>query len=263
MKKNGFLYRWRGFVQGAFALWFIGFVITGYAANETVVWNVRVGKAKLASIPQYISALGSLTAMKAVAISPVVDGKISQINFSNGQMLVEGDVIAQLDSQQAQAQVNYDNYYSDLRSSGYSDEIDWDTFQGISDEAYSLSYSNDYFPGAPEAKRIGFFDVIGDLIESMELSDIERIDRGIDEMDSLIQSTAILIADIGSRINIADAQIRIMEETKIRYKNLISSAEDLDYSTAVTELSSEMLALEAAQSSFARISQLSLFDYIR
>ena len=106
MKKNGFLYRWRGFVQGAFSLWFIGFVITGYAANETVVWNVRVGKAKLASIPQYISALGSLTAMKAVAISPVVDGKISQINFSNGQMLVEGDVIAQLDSQQAQAQVN-------------------------------------------------------------------------------------------------------------------------------------------------------------
>ena len=97
----------------------------------------------------------------------------------------------------------------------------------------------------------------------MELSDTARIDRGIAEMDSLIQSTAILIADIGSRLNIADDQISIMEETKIRYKNLISSAEDLDYSTAVTELSSEMLALEAAQSSFARISQLSLFDYIR
>ena len=119
------------------------------------------------------------------------------------------------------------------------------------------------FPGAPEAERIGFFTVINDLIESMELSDTARIDRGIAEMDSLIQSTAILIADIGSRLNIADDQINIMEETKIRYKNLISSAEDLDYSTAVTELSSEMLALEAAQSSFARISQLSLFDYIR
>ena len=164
---------------------------------------------------------------------------------------------------QAQAQLNYDNYYSSLRSSGYSDEIDWDTFQGISDQAYDLSYSANYVPGAPEAERIGFFTVINDLIESMELSDTARIDRGIAEMDSLIQSTAILIADIGSRLNIADDQISIMEETKIRYKNLISSAEDLDYSTAVTELSSEMLALEAAQSSFARISQLSLFDYIR
>ena len=64
-------------------------------------------------------------------------------------------------------------------------------------------------------------------------------------------------------MNIADAQINIMDETIIQFKNLISAAEDLDYSTAVTELSSEMLALEAAQSSFARISQLSLFDYIR
>jgi len=54
-----------------------------------------------------------------------------------------------------------------------------------------------------------------------------------------------------------------MEETRIRFEALISNAEDLDYSTAVTELSAEMLALEAAQSSFAKISQLSLFDYIR
>ena len=217
-------------------------------------------------------AEAELSATGAIIIKNVAgnEGNIITIGDSDGVgvnplAITNGSYSASQEdlAAQAQAQVNYDNYYSDLRSSGYSDEIDWDTFQGISDEAYSLSYSNDYFPGAPEAKRIGFFDVIGDLIESMELSDIGRIDRGIDEMDSLIQSTAILIADIGSRINIADAQIRIMEETKIRYKNLISSAEDLDYSTAVTELSSEMLALEAAQSSFARISQLSLFDYIR
>jgi flagellar hook-associated protein 3 FlgL len=49
----------------------------------------------------------------------------------------------------------------------------------------------------------------------------------------------------------------------MRYKELLSNAEDLDYATAVTELSAELLSLEAAQSSFAKISQLSLFNYIR
>ena len=57
--------------------------------------------------------------------------------------------------------------------------------------------------------------------------------------------------------------VLVMDETRIRFESLISDAEDLDYSTAVTKLSAEMLALEAAQSSFAKISQLSLFDYLR
>jgi flagellar hook-associated protein 3 FlgL len=37
----------------------------------------------------------------------------------------------------------------------------------------------------------------------------------------------------------------------------------LDYASAITQLTSEMMSLEAGQSSFAKISQLSLFDYIR
>jgi flagellar hook-associated protein 3 FlgL len=44
---------------------------------------------------------------------------------------------------------------------------------------------------------------------------------------------------------------------------MLSGEKDIDYSIAVTELSKEALALEALQASFAKISQLSLFDYIR
>jgi len=38
---------------------------------------------------------------------------------------------------------------------------------------------------------------------------------------------------------------------------------DVDYTEAITQMNKDMLALEAAQSSFAKISQLNLFDYIR
>ena len=55
----------------------------------------------------------------------------------------------------------------------------------------------------------------------------------------------------------------VNEERDLAIKKLISSEKDLDYALAVTELSSEIIALEALQSSFAKISQMSLFDYLR
>jgi flagellar hook-associated protein 3 FlgL len=41
------------------------------------------------------------------------------------------------------------------------------------------------------------------------------------------------------------------------------SENDVDYAEAVTELSRESLALQALQASFSKLSQLSLFNYIR
>jgi flagellar hook-associated protein 3 FlgL len=43
---------------------------------------------------------------------------------------------------------------------------------------------------------------------------------------------------------------------------VLSDIEDLDYAKAITEINTQMLSLEAAQSSFAKISQLNLFNYI-
>jgi flagellar hook-associated protein 3 FlgL len=74
---------------------------------------------------------------------------------------------------------------------------------------------------------------------------------------------ATAIADVGTRMNTAQNQQDILSDNKLRYQALLSNAEDLDYAKAVTELSAEMLSMEAAQASFAKISQLSLFDYIR
>ncbi len=166
-------------------------------------------------------------------------------------------------AEQSQAQHNYDEYLTELHSSGYDSEIDWTFFHAVDLEAYNNAYAGTYVAGAPDAKRIGFFDVVGDLVNRLNLSDSPKIEDSIAEMEELIQNTALSMADIGSRMSIVNSQESVMEETRIRFEALISNAEDLDYSTAVTELSAEMLALEAAQSSFAKISQLSLFDYIR
>ena len=48
----------------------------------------------------------------------------------------------------------------------------------------------------------------------------------------------------------------------LRSIQLLSTEEDLDYSKAVTQFNAEMVRLEATQASFARVAQLSLFEYI-
>jgi len=52
-------------------------------------------------------------------------------------------------------------------------------------------------------------------------------------------------------------------ESKIILEGVLSKEKDVDYSVLVTELSAQMVALEAVQSSFAKIAQMSLLDYIR
>ena len=74
---------------------------------------------------------------------------------------------------------------------------------------------------------------------------------------------ALSLADLGSRMNTVDNQRDILADTKLRYQELLSNAEDLDYATAVTKLSAQMLSLEAAQASFAKYLTLNLIQLFK
>ena len=47
-----------------------------------------------------------------------------------------------------------------------------------------------------------------------------------------------------------------------RLKSTLSDVQDLDYTEAITKMNKDQLALEAAQNTFAKISKLSLFNFI-
>jgi flagellar hook-associated protein 3 FlgL len=57
-------------------------------------------------------------------------------------------------------------------------------------------------------------------------------------------------------------QNSVLDQVVLRLKSTRSDVEDLDYTEAITRMNKDQLALEAAQSSFAKISKLSLFNYI-
>jgi flagellar hook-associated protein 3 FlgL len=86
--------------------------------------------------------------------------------------------------------------------------------------------------------------------------------RGIQEMDALQQGVSEATAQIGSDLNVVDAQKNVLDEVTLRLKTTLSAVQDLDYTEAITRMNRDQLALEAAQSSFAKISKLSLFNYL-
>ncbi len=86
--------------------------------------------------------------------------------------------------------------------------------------------------------------------------------KGIGELDQLQNNMSLALAEVGTDQNVLESQKEILDATRLSLKTVLSDIEDLDYAKAITEMNKQMLSLEAAQSSFAKISQLNLFNYI-
>ena len=79
----------------------------------------------------------------------------------------------------------------------------------------------------------------------------------------MTDNLSLSMANVGGRMNEIQSQFDVLSDTKIRFAAMLSLEEDLDYAKAVSDLTAEMLSLEAGQATFAKISQMNLFDYIR
>jgi flagellar hook-associated protein 3 FlgL len=115
--------------------------------------------------------------------------------------------------------------------------------------------------GAPVG--VSFFQVMDNLIAGLNTANGSDIRRGAGELDNLQQGLSLAHAQVGTNLNMVDQQTSIIEDTTLNLKSTLSSIEDLDYASAITKMNQQMLSLEAAQASFAKVSQLNLFNYIK
>lgn len=114
-----------------------------------------------------------------------------------------------------------------------------------------------------KAESVGFFKVIDDLSDALETNNYGNIQRAVSEVGDMQFGMSDSLAGIGASMGTLETQRSLADQNTLRIKETLSKIEDLDYSEAITRMNKEMLALQAAQSSFAKISQLSLFNYIR
>ena len=114
-----------------------------------------------------------------------------------------------------------------------------------------------------KATGVGFFESIDNLIAGLNNSNGNDIRRGAGELDTLQLGVSLAQAQIGTNLNVVDQQTSVLEDTTLNLKTTLSSIEDLDYASAITKMNQQMMSLEAAQSSFAKVSQLNLFNFIK
>jgi flagellar hook-associated protein 3 FlgL len=109
---------------------------------------------------------------------------------------------------------------------------------------------------------VNFFEALKDLSDAITNGLPKDMDRGLGEIDILQQGISNAIAQIGSDMSVVDMQNSVLDETTLRLKSTLSDVQDLDYTEAITRMNKDQLALEAAQSTFAKIAKLTLFNYI-
>lgn len=84
---------------------------------------------------------------------------------------------------------------------------------------------------------------------------LTNIDQSLNNI-SRVQST------VGTRMQEIESLGSLASDLDIQYQSTLSDLQDIDYAKAISDFMKQQMNLEAAQSSFAKITGLSLFNYL-
>lgn len=82
----------------------------------------------------------------------------------------------------------------------------------------------------------------------------------LDNLGHAHNSTLDVISSLGARLNTLESTRDLHLDTELLSKDVLSQLRDVDYAEAATRLSQQSMILQAAQQSFIRVSQLTLFS---
>lgn len=114
------------------------------------------------------------------------------------------------------------------------------------------------------------FATLANLIDALEASSAgsgstllaNRIGFALTDLDQAQENLLRVRAGIGARMNEVDSLANAGEDLNLNYEETLSRLRSLDYAEAISRLTQEQGYLEAAQKSFLRVTDLSLFNYV-
>ena len=115
----------------------------------------------------------------------------------------------------------------------------------------------------PELFSANDFATLDDLVLRLTTDDGAGIRSALTKLNTISDRLTSSYGTMAGRIVAIETQRAVIEDTELRLTELLQREDDLDYATAVTELTQESVALQALQASFSKLSQLTLFNYIR
>ncbi len=107
--------------------------------------------------------------------------------------------------------------------------------------------------------------ILTQLASALQAGDTtgESARGALDKVNAATDQVSIVQASVGARAARVDLQETLQDNVSASREELRSSLEDTDLTSAAAEFAKTMTILNATQSSFSKLSQLSLFSYLR
>lgn len=143
-------------------------------------------------------------------------------------------------------------------------------FNGIETKIDGAPQDGDTFTITPSVKQ-NMFTSVENLALGLETNTFNaadranvqnQINRSIVDMDRALDNLLEVRSGIGARLNIIEDKVATNESFLLEITSTLSDIQDLDFTAAAVELQQRINSLEAAQASFVRIQNLSLFNFL-
>jgi len=145
------------------------------------------------------------------------------------------------------------------------------SFNGANLNMTGMPAQNDSFAIA-RSRSEDIFTTLGNLAATLESSTATTADRAqfnsdmatsLQQLDQASDHLLSVRAEVGTRLSAIDNAQESLADRKVELETTTSQLRDLDYAEAVSRMNQQLVGLQAAQASYSKIAQLSLFDYLR
>lgn len=85
----------------------------------------------------------------------------------------------------------------------------------------------------------------------------------VNDLSTALDQASMVQANVAGRMNAVSVQSDVNVQFKLDTQKYLSDVNDVDITKAISDLTTQQLALQAAQQSFSKVQGLSLFNYMR
>jgi flagellar hook-associated protein 3 FlgL len=154
-----------------------------------------------------------------------------------------------------------------LSTGTYSGDSGTINFKGAQLNVTGTPAAGDSFAVGPSSSQDVFSTVAG-IITAFETPGggagmSNQLNAQLQNLDQAQTSFTDTRTKIGARMNILDQQTQISADTSLQYSSTLSDLTELDVASAASKFSQQQAALDAAQQSYVKMQNLSLFNYLK
>lgn len=120
-------------------------------------------------------------------------------------------------------------------------------------------------PSASAAATRNIFDTLNafsDALTGTVTPYFDTVSHALSDIDTTMEKLGVAEAKAGSRLKALESQENQNESYLLAMKTTLSETKDLDYAEAISRFQLESSVLQAAQQSFSKVQNLSLFNYL-